>query len=62
VKLYYIMKQSKGTMLQSALWRRTLPIKSTKQLLKIFKIHVVNIQGKCDYTYELITEVLLVKW
>jgi hypothetical protein len=43
VKLYYIMKQSKGTMLQSALQRRTLPIKSTKQLLKIFQIHVVNI-------------------
>jgi hypothetical protein len=32
VELYYIMKQSKGTMLLSALQRRTLPIKSTTQL------------------------------
>lgn len=49
VKLYYIMEQSKGTMLWSALQRRTLPIKSTKQLLKIFQIHIANIQGNCDY-------------
>jgi len=61
VKLYYIMKQSKGTMLQSTLRRRTLPIKFTKQLLKIFQIHFVNIQGFCDYTNERITEVLFVK-
>jgi len=61
VKLYYIMKQSKGTMLRSALRRRTLPIKSIKQLLKIFQIHIVNIQGNSDYIYERVTEALFVK-
>ena len=55
------MKQSKGTRLRSALRCRTLPIKCIKQLLKIFQIHIVNIQGNCDYIYERINEVLFVK-
>jgi hypothetical protein len=61
VKLYYILEQSKGTIFPSALQRRTLPIKSIKQLLKIFQMHIVNIQGNCDYIYERITEVLFMK-